>query len=300
MLRRHPQIYMPDRKEPQFFARNPEPLPPGSRSTRFEQTGRRIETFDEYLSLFADAKPEQRVGEASTFYLWSRAAPERIARARPDARIIAILREPAGFLRSVHLQTVQNRSETEKDLLDAIALEDTRRNGRQIPSRAYWPEALMYSDRVRYVEQLRRYHDVFPREQVLVLIYDDFRRENEATVRRALRFLDVDDTYPIEVLEANRSVRVRSVYLVALVRAVQEGRGPASSAARRTVTALTSRPRGSALLRLAWRRLVYTDPHPPDERVMLELRRRFKPEVVTLSEYLGRDLVSLWGYDGVA
>ena len=30
---------------------------------------------------------------------------------------------------------------------------------------------------------------------------------------------------------------------------------------------------------------------------MLELRRRFKPEVVALSEYLGRDLVTLWGYD---
>ena len=30
---------------------------------------------------------------------------------------------------------------------------------------------------------------------------------------------------------------------------------------------------------------------------MLELRRRYRPEVVALSEYLGRDLVSLWGYD---
>jgi hypothetical protein len=30
---------------------------------------------------------------------------------------------------------------------------------------------------------------------------------------------------------------------------------------------------------------------------MRELRRRFKPQVVALSEYLGRDLVSLWGYE---
>ena len=33
------------------------------------------------------------------------------------------------------------------------------------------------------------------------------------------------------------------------------------------------------------------------ERVMSELRRRFKPEVESLSDYLGRDLVALWGYD---
>ncbi len=42
----------------------------------------------------------------------------------------------------------------------------------------------MYSEHVRYVEQLRRYHAVFPAEQVLVLIYDDFRADNEATLRR--------------------------------------------------------------------------------------------------------------------
>ena len=38
-------------------------------------------------------------------------------------------------------------------------------------------------------------------------------------------------------------------------------------------------------------------PPPPDEALMLELRRRFKHEVVAISEYLGRDLVTLWGYD---
>jgi hypothetical protein len=48
-----------------------------------------------------------------------------------------------------------------------------------------------------------------------------------------------------------------------------------------------------------WKHLVYTQPSAPDERLMLELRRRFKPEVEALSDYLGRDLVTLWGYDGV-
>jgi hypothetical protein len=46
-------------------------------------------------------------------------------------------------------------------------------------------------------------------------------------------------------------------------------------------------------------RLMYGTPPPADERLMQELRRRFEPEVVALSEYLGRDLVTLWGYDSV-
>jgi hypothetical protein len=45
------------------------------------------------------------------------------------------------------------------------------------------------------------------------------------------------------------------------------------------------------------RRLVFTEPQAPDESLMLELRRRFAPEVQALSEYLDRDLVALWGYD---
>jgi len=46
-------------------------------------------------------------------------------------------------------------------------------------------------------------------------------------------------------------------------------------------------------------RAVYRTPSAPDEQFMLELRRRFKGEVLALSEYLDRDLVALWGYDGL-
>jgi sulfotransferase family protein len=295
-LRRHPEIFMPDVKEPMFFARNP---PSGARSNRFERTGVRSETQDEYLSLFAAAGADQRVGEASTFYLWSHAAPARIAAAQPGARIIAILREPASFLRSLHLQMLQNHAEVEQDLLKAIALEKDRREGRRIPRGARWPEALIYSERVRYVDQLRRYHDVFPRSNVLVLIYDDFRRENEATVRGVLRFLDVDDSLPLQMPEANPSVTVRLPRVDTLIRDARSGAGPVSRATRATVKALTTMRLRSRLLHPLRQQVLYGSPPPPDEAVMIELRRRFRGEVVALSEYLGRDLVALWGYDRV-
>jgi hypothetical protein len=50
-------------------------------------------------------------------------------------------------------------------------------------------------------------------------------------------------------------------------------------------------------LRTARTRAVYGDVPPPDDDLMAELRARFKPEVAALSEYLGRDLITLWGYD---
>ncbi len=296
ILRRHPQIYMSDVKEPQYFARNPTPPANGERS--FQQTGRVAFTLDDYLSLFTAARPDQLIGDASTFHLWSATAPGRIAEAQSGARIIAILREPASFVRSLHLQMVQNHTESEKDLRRALALEDDRRQGRHIPRDSHWPSALIYSERVHYVEQLRRYHAVFPSEQILVLIYDDFKRDNEATVRTVLRFLGLDEARPIETVDANPSVRVRSVRLDAMLRAVRWGRGPVGGALHLVVRRLTTRRVRRALHPLR-RRLVYGRPQPPDEQLMTELRRRFKGEVVALSEYLDRDLVTLWGYDDI-
>jgi hypothetical protein len=290
MLRRHPQIYMPV-KEPWFFAPDRLPL---KASTEYP------DTLADYAALFADAAPEDVVGEASPVYLMSLLAAGEIAKVKPDARIIAILREPASFLRSLHLQSLQDHVETEQDLRKAIALEGARREGKEVPRHTARPQELMYSEHVRYVEQLQRYHAAFSPEQVLVLIYEDFRADNQATVRRVLRFLEVDDTLPVEVIEANPSVRVRSPRLHEALRSVYLGRGGAYRAINTAAKTLMPRRVRHDLLGVLRRRAFYGRPRPADEVLMRELRARFIGEVTALSDYLGRDLVSLWGYDDVA
>jgi len=290
---------MCDPKEPWFFAReNPNPQTSDKRSMAF--TGRKVESLDDYLSLFAGARADQRVGEASSSYLWSTVAPARIAAMRPDARIIAVFREPASFLRSLHLQLLSAHEETEKSFRKAIELESDRREDRHLPKYAYWPQTLIYTDRVRYVEQLRRYRAVFPQEQLLVLIYDDFRADNEGVMRRLMRFLDIDDDHPIKLVEANPTVGVRSVWLDEFRRSLRAGNGRGLRALREVGKGLTSNRVREALYYPLMRRTVYTKPPPLDTEFMLELRRRFKGEVLALSEYLDRDLVKLWGYDSIS
>jgi hypothetical protein len=292
ILKGHREIFMPELKESWF-------LVPELRGDRRDEPVGRPDTLEEYLALFAQARPGQHIGEATPSYLRSHDAAERIAALRPDARIVAILREPASFLRSFHLQCLQNHTETVKDLRAALELEPSRRAGRGIPPSCSTPEVLLYSEHVRYVEQLRRYRAVFPSEQVLVVIYDDFRDDNRGTVKNVLRFLEVDDSAPIEISEANPSVRLRSRRLEELTRSLYRGQGLASSVAKGAVKALTPRRARRRALQAAQRHLVYAAPRPPDEDVMLELRRRFKPQVAALSEYLGRDLTGLWGYDSI-
>ncbi len=293
MLRSHPQIFMPDFKEPRYFASD---LP--SRFQAPRASGLDPETFDDYLALFDPAEPGQITGEASTAYIWSKTAAGLIAEARPDAKIIAIFREPASYLRSLHLQLMQIRIEKEKTLRKALEQEASRREGKNVPDDiANWPQVLLYADRTRYVEHLKRYHAAFPPEQVLTLIYDDFRKDNEGTLRQVLRFLEVDEEAPVEVTEANPTIRMRSQKLDEMMVAVTVGQGPVSSAAKRTIKALVPRRMRHSLRWLIWRRVVFGEPEAPDEQLMSELRVRFRGEVEALGEYLGRDLIALWGYD---
>jgi Sulfotransferase domain len=291
MLAAHPEVYMSEVKEPRYFASDlPSPYQPRS-------LGGRDETYEDYLSLFAGARPEQRIGEGSTAYIWSQTAAGLIARAQPTARIIAILREPASFLRSLHLQLLQHKSEEVASLREAIELEPRRRAGEALTKiNEAWPQVLMYTDRVRYVEQLRRYREAFPAEQVLVLLYDDFRADNDATVRSVQRFLGIEELGANEISRANPSVQ-RRVGVDNALHSAFFGGGPALRTVRRGARVLAPERVRRGAFQVLRRNLVFANPQAPDEQLMGELRRRFEPEVRALGEYLDRDVVSLWGYD---
>jgi Sulfotransferase family len=292
-LSAHPQIFLPERKEPRWFASDlPSPYQP-------RPDGRPGESWEDYLALFAGAGADQLIGEGSTAYIWSKTAAGLISEAQPRARIIVIFREPASFLRSLHLQLLQHKSEEVESLREALNLEAERRQGRHLTAvNRDWPQVLFYSDRVRYVEQLRRYHDVFGAEQVLVLIYDDFRADNDGTVRRVERFLGVEERGAGAAAEANPTVRRRVGVDNALHEAFFGGGGALRSARRaaRTVIPEQARRRAFATLR---EKLVFASPGEDDAELMLELRRRYAGEVRALSDYLGRDLVGEWGYQEI-
>jgi Sulfotransferase family len=292
MLGRHPQIFMSAIKEPKFFASDLRARFQSARGHSLPQT------LEQYLSLFTAASSEQLAGEASPWYLCSQTAAANIAELQPAARMIAILREPASFLRSLHLQLLRSHVETERDLRKAISLESARRDGKRIPRRSHLPQLLHYSEHVRYAEQLQRYRVLFPPEQMLVLIYDDFRRDNQATVRAVLRFLEVDDDLPIEEVHVKQTNRtMRSPQLDDLMRSVTVGRSPISRSARVAARALIPAQLRRDAFAAVRQRGVFGDVPAVDESLMTELRRRFRPEVLALSEVLDRDLVELWGYD---
>ena len=119
--------------------------------------------------------------------------------------------------------------------------------------------------------------------------------DNLGTVRRVLRFLGLDADAEITATEANPTVRVRSQQLDDAVHALSIGAGPATRLLKAAIKALTPRRARHKALRTVQRRLLAGAPDPEDEQLMAELRCRYRAEVMALSDYLGRDLVQLWG-----
>ena len=170
---------MPFHKEPLYF---------GDDLTR--RYGRMSEP--EYLALFADARPDQRVGEASAWHLYSASAPREIEAASPTASIIVMLRNPVDVMYAQHSQLLFGHQEDIEDFEEALGLESARRAGAAPPRRPSGPENLFYRRMVRFAEQLERYFEVFGRDRVHVTIHEDLRADLRGTYRGTLRFLGVD------------------------------------------------------------------------------------------------------------
>ena len=134
------------------------------------------------------------VGEGAPYYLFSPVIPARIHGINPDARIIAVLREPLDRAISHHNHEVKRGFET-LGLEEAFEAEASRligeveklKNDSSYISKPHIHHA--YLGRGQYAEQVRRYFELFGRENVLVLDSAALSEDPEATVRQATDFL---------------------------------------------------------------------------------------------------------------
>jgi hypothetical protein len=144
-------------------------------------------TAETYQSLFRGAGDAAAVGEASVRYLYYPEAAERIHQTVPDARLVAILREPVSRLYSHYCMNVQHQLEP-LPLLDAIAAEPAR-------IAANWGWDWHYVTVSRYAPQVRRYLKLFPREQLKIFLYDEFVANPLGTFHEICRHLGIDDRF---------------------------------------------------------------------------------------------------------
>ncbi len=278
-LDQHPGIYMSSIKEPNHFATD---LDSGS----YMESITFLRDPDRYRSLYAGARSDQLTGEASTWYLYSHDAAANIKANNPETRAIAMLREPVAMLHSLHLRRIYGGSEDLTSFEEALAAEADRREGRRIPPKARNVKALFYREVGRYSPQIERFYDALGRDQVLVLIFEEFRRDPASAYRQVLEFLGLDADFKpnfdvVNASAARRSQRLQQMLL-----------SPAVLRTARTVIPRRLRP----AVGRTWDRINShgEKPAPLDPVVARKLRDELQPDIERLEQLIGRDLSSLW------
>lgn len=163
-LSRHPELFLPEKKELHFFDNEEFPWPGSSKDwdAPVEQ-----DPYRSYHQAFSGAQRGQRWGEVTPIYMYWGPSIARIYRYNPSIKLVIVLRNPITRAFS-HWNMERRRGAESLDFLDALVSERER-------CRPGWPNqhrVFSYADRGHYSGQLKRIWQVFPAEQTLVIKHD--------------------------------------------------------------------------------------------------------------------------------
>ncbi|MFN3729747.1 MAG: sulfotransferase family protein [Fimbriimonadaceae bacterium] len=270
-LETHPNIYMSPEKEPHFFAEHREM--------------RHAQTEEAYLRLFAGAGPQHAVvGEGSTTTLHSPGALERLRAFAPDARIVVMLRDPVDLVYSMYRHHVYRVQEDQPTFADAWRVSVGRAEGRNWPktARKADPVQLEYRSFGMLGRHIERLLHLFDRDQVHVILFDDFRKDPGAEYRKVLSFLGVPD-------DGRTDFEIKNA-------AKEHGNNPVGkmvlglpNPVRKVFRALGLKHRVKIMDKvMSTAKPADRTPLPPD--IEAEVRAYFRDDVILLEQLIDRDL----------
>lgn len=202
-LSEHPRVFMSEVKELNYFADDF----PNMQKIDFK-------SYPDYLKVFSKANENHvAVGEASPFYLFSEVAFQKMYAAVPSARIIISLRNPVDFIHSYHRLNLSLQRENESSLEKAWDLQDLRAQGKMLPKNLREPKLLMYGEIGKFGEYIEKLYEIFPREQVMIILLDDLMRDTAAVYEEILAFLGVPSEGRTIFPKVNASFENKSQFL---------------------------------------------------------------------------------------
>lgn len=274
-LRLHPNIFMPEVKEPHFFARDLGSYP-------------RIKTAEEYRAIFAGSTDDHlRVGEASVYYLRSAVAIRNIREYNPDARLIAMFRNPVEMVHSLHSQLLYVAEENERDFETAWRLQTRRRQGFDLPPGSRGAFLVQYADVGQFGSQAERLLSTFPAAQVKIILHEDFAASPQRVYDDLVTFLELPHDHRTTFPRINDNKRARMTWLKNFARKPPPG---LRTAIRGLKQAVGGEGIGSVKKKLMQLNTVKERRAPLSPAFRAELVEAFHEEVGLLSRLIGRDL----------
>lgn len=240
-----------------------------------------------YRALWDGARPGALTAEASADYAMSEVAIPAIVAARPDVKLVMIVRNPAEMAASFHSEMVQSYQEPIKDFERAWRHQAKRASGGGRFSRdTIEPKKLQYHWSCALGDQLERLFAHTAAANRRVILFDELARDPRTVYVETLRFLGIPDDGRTHFPRMNRNRNLGSVRLAAAHRGVPRLLGPLYAPARELARRVGFSP--SAIINRINIREGERRPLRPE--FATELREAFRPQVEKIERLLGRDL----------
>jgi len=127
------------------------------------------------------------------YFRFSKVAASEIFKFNPNAKIKILLRDYASYLQSYHHQSLYTGFEDEPSFTRARELSARRQSGQSIPKHCTDPSMLDYKELANFFPQVKRYFDVFPKDQILLRWLDDWKSDPREFYVEILEFLGLED-----------------------------------------------------------------------------------------------------------
>ncbi len=185
-LRQHPELFLAQKKECHYYCSSDM----SSQRCDVENKHHAIDTAEKYSDLFAGSEESLARGEASPMYMYYPKTAERIAADVPDAKLIAILRNPADRAFSAYVHMVRDGHEN-LSFPDALEVENDRVGSHD----SGFHPGYHYRSWGYYHQRLAPYFKHFRKDQIRLYRYEDLKNNNAASLRDMCEFLGVDPTF---------------------------------------------------------------------------------------------------------
>ncbi len=151
-----------------------------------------VRSWDDYRQLYKNVTDQRAIGEVSNSYLFCPSTAAAIHAKLPDVKIVMILRNPVERLYSQFLMNLKLGKIKEKNLLKEIEADQNKKvKG--------WGVSHLYLETGNYFAQVKKYVEVFPKERIMVILYDDYKRDPKTVMKNLFQFLGINPDFAIDM-----------------------------------------------------------------------------------------------------
>jgi hypothetical protein len=279
LLKKNSQIFLPNIKETNFFSdansKNKEDyiIP---KDDKFYHT-KLLTEWQDYKRLYANAGRHQLKGDISPSYMWDVKSAERIKARNKDAKIIISLRSPVDRALSHYKMNFYIGFEKEKQVLKAL----------NKPYDGYWGGGNCYLKCSYYYELIKAYYEHFDKDQILILIYEDWISDQSAALKSISDFLGIDYLEgDIDISEHKNEVHsLKNRRLLNLLRSQKAKKVVKKLLDEETINRIKGKffVGGKSNISLS---------HKEEE----ELKALFREDVMKCQKLINKDLLNLWKF----